>query len=192
MNKVKYVVICLLIVVVMLFNVVGTSYSATMSELNQQKNDIQTQINAAEKELKELESKMGEVEKQVSQLSTQIQACQGEIDTLKIQISENEEKLIQAQAEYDKRKEMLGKRIVAQYEAGDTTYLDFLLTSESLTEFISNYYMVSEIAEMDVTLLNQIENTKKAIEETKKQLEQDKSALDAKLSTLQAKKNERQ
>ena len=42
MNKVKYVVICLLIVVVMLFNVVGTSYSATMSELNQQKNDIQT------------------------------------------------------------------------------------------------------------------------------------------------------
>lgn len=192
MNKVKYVLICLLVVVVMVFNVIGTSYSATLNELNQQKNNVQSQINEAEKELEKLEAEMGEVERQVSQLNTQIQKCQGQIDGLKVQIAENEEKLVQAQAEYDKRNEMLAKRIVAQYEAGDTTYLDFLLSSESLTEFISNYYMIGEIAEMDVSLLNQLENTKKEIEQTKQQLEKDKANLDSQISTLQAKKSERQ
>ena len=33
---------------------------------------------------------------------------------------------------------MFKQRLVAVYEAGETTYLDFLLTSQSLTDFISD------------------------------------------------------
>ena len=48
---------------------------------------------------------------------------------------------------------MLEERIVALYEAGDTTYLDILLSSESISDFISFYYLVSEIEQCDLDLI---------------------------------------
>lgn len=197
MNKIKRICIftCIILVTIMfLTNILG-NYSVAagnLSSLNQEKNDLQAQIDSAEKELKQLESKMTEAEKQVSQLSTQITRCQLEIDTLQVQINDNEAKLQQAQADYEKRSKLLANRIIAQYEAGDTQYLDFLLGSESLTDFISTYYMIGEIAEMDVELLDKIENTKKEIEQTKQQLEQDKANLQTQMTTLQNTKSERQ
>lgn len=195
MSKLKHVGICIILVAIMfLTNIMGTCSVAaeSLSSLNNQKNNLQSQIDDAEKELKSLQSQMDEAEKQVSKLSTQITKCQLEIDTLQVQISDNEAKLKQAEADYEKRSNLLAERIIAQYEAGETTYLDFLLSSESLTDFISNYYLVGEIAQMDVELLNQIENTKEEIEQTKQQLEQDKANMQTQMNSLQSAKAERQ
>ena len=41
-------------------------------------------------------------------------------------------------------KSLLEKRLVALYEAGETTYLDMLLASDDLSDFISNYYSISK------------------------------------------------
>ena len=125
-------------------------------------------------------------------MNAQIEIYQGEIDLLQSQITENEIKLAQAQENYEKRSKTLANRIVAQYEAGEVTYLDVLVSSESLSDFISNYYMIGEIADMDVSLIKEIEQTKKEIEETKQQLEADKANLLEQKTTLQAKKNERE
>ena len=93
---------------------------------------------------------------------------------------------------------MLEERIVALYEAGDTTYLDILLSSESLTDFISSYYIVSEIAQCDLDLLKEIDKQKNEIETAKKEIEESKQTLTTakaskqQVSTqLQAKKNEK-
>ena len=93
---------------------------------------------------------------------------------------------------------MLEERIVALYEAGDTSYLDVLLSSESVTDFISSYYIISEIAECDLELLDEIQSQKTEIENAKKELEQSKKELtDAKASKekvsseLQTSKNEK-
>ena len=72
---------------------------------------------------------------------------------------------------------MLEERIVALYEAGDTTYLDILLSSESLTDFISSYYIVSEIAQCDLDLLKEIDKQKNEIETAKKEIEESKQTL---------------
>lgn len=192
MNKSKYVYICIILTILVFLSNIGSAYSATSSELNQQKDNIQSQINEVDKELKALEAEMGTVEKQVSQLNTQIAKCQGEIDSLNVRISQNEVKLKQAEEDYIKQKKALNNRIVAQYEEGETSYLDYLLGSESLTDFISKYYIIGEIAELDNALLNNIENTKKEIEQTKQQLEQDKINMEAQYNSLQAKKSERQ
>ena len=72
---------------------------------------------------------------------------------------------------------MLKERLVASYEAGETSYLDFLLSSESLTDLISNYYLVEEIASYDAELLDKIEKEKKEIEQAKQTLENSKKNL---------------
>lgn len=73
---------------------------------------------------------------------------------------------------------MLEERIVAQYESGQTSYLDVLLNSAGITEFISNYYLVSEIATYDQELLNEIARNKKEIEAVKTKLEESKNQIE--------------
>ena len=69
------------------------------------------------------------------------------------------------------------KRLVVMYECGDVSYLDLLLRSSSLIEFLSNYYVIEEIIRSDSELLESIEKEKNEIEATKKQLEQEKAEL---------------
>lgn len=192
MKKKTCVIICVILAVIMFLANIGTIYSTTIDQLQQQKNDIQSKIDQANKEIQKLSSEMSAVQVQISQLNAQISIYQEEIDRLQAQITENEAKLVQLQATFDKRKDTLAKRIIAQYENGDITYLDFLLSSESLTDFISNYYILGEIADMDAELLKGLETTKAEIEATKQQLETDKASVQEQKTIVESKKAERE
>ena len=47
------------------------------------------------------------------------------------------------------------------------TYLDMLLSSDSVINFISNYYMISELAEADKTMMDSIQTQQEKIEQAK-------------------------
>lgn len=163
------------------------SIAVTQSEINSQKNkqtEINNEISEAKEKQKEIEAKKSETMKQVESISSQIEGYEYEIDNLDSQINdantkikEAEEKLAKNQEEYEKKQETFKQRLVAVYEAGETSYLDFLLSSSSLTDFISNYFLVSEIAEMDTQLLENLENQKVEIENSKKEIEESKEKL---------------
>lgn len=55
-------------------------------------------------------------------------------------IDEAIEKIDLVQEDYQTREEILRERLVEMYKAGDVTYLEVLLSSKSLTEFISSYF----------------------------------------------------
>lgn len=193
MNKKRCIWICIVLTFIMFLANIGTTYSASSSDLNslqQQKNDVQSKLNAAKKEIEKLSSEMSSVQKQISELNSQISIYQENIENLQNQITENETLLVQLQADYEKRGEALASRIVAQYEAGDVTYLDFLLSSESLTDFISNYYILGELADMDNSSLRELESSKENIEKTKQQLESDKATVEEQMNIVKQKVTE--
>lgn len=116
-------------------------------------------------QLQELNDKIYEYEKEISTLSTQAQSLEDSINKL-------EEELKIAEEKYEKQREAFETRLIVMYEAGETTYLDVLLSSKSISEFISTYYIMSEIASMDSELLQEIELEKQGIETAKETLEQ--------------------
>lgn len=67
--------------------------------------------------------------------------------------------------------------MVAMYEAGETQYLDLLLKSNSISDFLSSYYVISEIAQYDSELLQDIEEKRKTIDTEKQKLENSKKGL---------------
>ena len=120
----------------------------------------------------EVEKIKDETLKEVEKLNVQISDYEGQIETLDEQIvstnkkiEDAQTKLQKAQKDYKNQEKLLKERLVASYEAGETSYLDFLLSSESLTDLISNYYLVEEIASYDAELLDKIEKEKKEIEQ---------------------------
>lgn len=133
-------------------------------QVTQEKSDAQQQVDKLNSQISDYESQIGDLEYKINDLNTQI--------------TDAENRINEKQENYDKQQELLEKRLVATYEAGETSFLDVLLSSKSLTDLISNYYMVSQIAEADMNLMESIESEKKEIEEAKTTLEQSKQELD--------------
>ena len=59
-------------------------------------------------------------------------------------------------------------------------FLDVILSSSSFSDFLSNYFLVSEILENDSDLLTSIENQKNKIEKSKESLEDKEKSLKTK------------
>lgn len=127
-----------------------------MSENLQQVEKLDNRIESSEQELAEQESKITEFKNSINQI---------------------EEELNSVTEKYDKQVELFKKRMVAIYMAGDTQYLDVLLKSRSLTDFISSYYIISQLTDIDENLLNDLETKKKTINLSKQKLENEKKEM---------------
>ena len=68
--------------------------------------------------------------------------------------------------------------MVAMYKLGDTSYLDVLLASENLFDFLSRYSMIQSIAKYDTNAINELEKKKEALENDKAELEADKQEVE--------------
>lgn len=182
MKKSKYIFTGLTIAVILAWNVTYSYAAPTQSDLDEKQN----QIDQTKKDLENVKEEKSEVAKQVEELTIKISDYQSKIDDLEDEIQslnksikETEEKIKQKEEEYKENKELLDARMVVLYEAGEVTFLDVLLNSEGLVDFISNYYMVTELANADTELLEKIEKEKNEIETIKATLEENKKKEEA-------------
>jgi len=199
-------IISIILVLILLQSYICTILAVSTSELNGQKTDLQDKINDAKEEQSKLKEDLDEEMKVISSLDYEINEAQNEVDQLDSQIkeletsiSEKQELINEKQKEYDDNEDLLEQRMVVMYEQGETTFLDILLTSSSIVDFISNYYTISQLIEYDTELLMTIEKDKKEIEEAKQTLESEKTQIEtlkaeqvSKTNALKAKKAQRQ
>ena len=142
-----------------------------IEENEQKKEEITEEKNKTVAEVEDITNQISNYESQISELNNKI----SELNT---KIEESENKINEAQEQYDKEQDLLEKRLVVSYEEGDTSYLDVLLSSDSITDFISNYFLVTELATYDAELLDSIQKEKEEIEQAKSDLENSKRELD--------------
>ena len=141
-----------------------------ISETNEKLEYVQEELTDSLLKVQEIEDKVIEYQKEVDDLGKQMQELQTSIDdaTGKLQI---------ASQDYDAKSDMLAQRLVAMYEAGDTSYLDVLLKSNSLTDFLSRYYAIEELAKYDSELIDQVKIEKNNIEQTREKLEKEQAEI---------------
>ena len=165
----------------------NVSLAITQSDINKQKQEKEAnknKINEKQSQIDQVEEIKDVTQKEVEELNSKITENQGQISNLDLQksdantkIKDEEQKLQKAESDYKDQEELIKKRMVAVYTSGDTSYLDVLLSSKSLSDFISSYYLVSEVTQMDAELLEKIQKQKEEIENTKKELEDSKKSL---------------
>lgn len=196
MKKIGVKILGILIAVIMVMQST-VSIAATKNQLNSNKTETEKKIDQTKEELNNIKSEKSTALKQVEDLTgqiseyeNQIRVLENDMNNLNKQINEAETNLKQAENDYEKQQEMLETRLIAVYEGGETTYLDFLLSSQSLTDFLSHYYLVSEVAQMDAELLDKIQKQKDEIKQAKEKLEASKTELsNAKASKQQIANN---
>ncbi len=161
-----------------------TGFATSIEDLTQKQNELQNQKDEATQALEGVKTNISETMEDLQELSEKIIQHEAEAEKLELEINELitdiEEKTINLEASqknFDEQKALLEKRLIVLYEAGETSYLDVLLHSSSLSDFISNYYMMTEMARYDTELLENIEQATNLIEAEKEALEAQKSKL---------------
>ena len=161
----------------------NTNTNQTTS-LQEEREQIQNQINEASGQLEDVQSDLTENLQQVEKLDEKIASAQAELDELNAKIEELQTSMEEVQAKlevaeenYNKQKTLLDNRLIAVYESSDTQYLDVLLSSKSISEFLSNYFLITELAAYDTELLEEMEAKKDEIETSKKQIEAQQEQL---------------
>ena len=161
-----------------------TGFATSIEDLTQKQNELQNQKDEATQALEGVKTNISETMEDLQELSEKIIQHEAEAEKLELEINELitdiEKKTINLEASqknFDEQKALLEKRLIVLYEAGETSYLDVLLHSSSLSDFISNYYMMTEMARYDTELLENIEQATNLIEAEKEALETQKSKL---------------
>ena len=160
-------------------------FAADLNDLQEQQTQVQanqdmatTQLQAVQEELTTNLQQIQELNNNITQYETEINNYNSQIVSLQDSITSTEEEIQKAQENYDKQKQLLDDRLITMYEAGSTEYLDVVLSSKNITDFLSTYYLLSILTSNNVDFLDTIQKQKQTIEDEKKKLEEQKQQID--------------
>lgn len=204
MKKMYLKVVSILVIATIILNTVSISYAASSissqkNELNQKIQETKDNLNEVNSQKEESQNKVNDLASQIDSYETQINSLKSEIETKTNEVNELQKKLDELEAEREKNQSLLDERLVTLYEAGEVSYLDMLLSSTDLTEFISSYYMIETLTAADKELIQNLENDKQEIADTQEkvnasldEIETKKSELETVQQQLSEAKNEEQ
>ena len=169
-------------------NSINEEQNKEINNLQQQKEEIQNKVLESQENLEIINVDLTNNLKQVQKMDENISQNQKTLDEVNINIEnlsksikETENKLNIVTQKYTKQKDLLDQRLIAMYEMNETGYLDYVFASSNLSEFLSTYYLVTELTSYDMDLLETVDKEKQEIENNKKQLEEKKTKLYCKI-----------
>lgn len=193
MKKIVLILTTIFTVLMLMVSIPLYTFAVSQSD----KNALKNKINNAKSELKNIQNSQRDAKSELENLTIQVMDAENELDSLKAELSElessietKESEITEKQAEIKRKEKLLQERIVALYEAGDSTYLDVLLGSDSLLDFLSKYEIVQQIVDADTALITDLDNDKKALENEKAELETSKAKVKELKDQQEIKSNE--
>lgn len=129
----------------------------------------------------ELDAQLAKLTAHMADLNNQTAAKQAQIDEINMELTQQEEDIL---AQYNDMK----MRIQYMFENGNSYYLEMLLGSESMADFLNRAEYMKEITDYDRKMLDKMKETRIAIANTKSTLEAEKQNLDAMTAQAEAEK----
>ena len=197
MKKKKITLLTAFLLIFTLVCSTGSVYAKSLTE-------ISDEIKQNEAALEEGQDEEQELSKEIENLEVAIGAAENELASINEDIAETQTKVTEAEAELEEAQENvddqndnLNSRLRTMYKNGSIGFLDVLLGSGSISEFLSNVDMLKKVYVSDQDVLTDLEDDYKIIEEKKETLEDLNSQLESqkkqqanKQAELTASKNE--
>lgn len=185
MRKILCAILVLILCSISIYSFAENTISNNdITELQKQQKEFQNQIQDYGEQLTGVQGELTENLEQIQKLDEKITDTEKEIEEFnkKIEkltknIKNLDERLKVATDKYNKQKKLLETRLVAMYESGESEYLDVLVSSTSMSDFVSSYFLISEIASYDTQLLNEVDEKKQIIEMANERLSENLEQL---------------
>ena len=183
-------IISILLILILLQMTCVNVFATTQSDLTDAKNNLSTATKnkkavTAEKET--ILNEIADLEDEIADYQAQITELNSKITQMEKNIKEKNVEIEALQKEYDEKKKLLEDRLVAIYEQGRITFLDVLLASENIWDYISMSSKVQQLTDADNEQMDKVEAQKNEVEEAKNELEKEKKELAESKKTVQDK-----
>jgi murein DD-endopeptidase MepM/ murein hydrolase activator NlpD len=129
-----------------------------------------------------------ELDAQLNRLTTHMTELNNQVAAKQTQIDEMNTKLQQQEADIVVQYNAMKKRIQYMFENGNSYYLEMLLGSDSMADFLNRAEYMKEITDYDRKMLDKMKATKVEIENTKTTLEAEKQSLETMVAQVDAEK----
>ncbi|WP_298836508.1 C40 family peptidase [Clostridium sp.] len=169
-------------------------------KLSNQKSQLESQKNAYKKAQSNIES----IEISIEKLDSDIEKMYAQVDKTKVKVTETQKQIEKttkdikvAQDNIKKEENLFNARMRSMYMNGVDSYVEVLLDSKGIEDFISRAETVKKIVEYDNSIIAELTAKKSEVEKQKVSLETEKTKLltlkadnEAKLAKLKDTKKE--
>lgn len=178
----KKTLVCLLIfVLVAALGTYSLSYADTKADKQEELNDIESEVESTKSDLEALVSSIESQQAEIDRIQDSMDEKQAEIEKAQKDIEETIQDI-------EERQDGLNNRLRTMYKNGSVGYLDVLLGSNSISEFITNLEMIQRIYRNDQKTLEVLEKQQKELEEKRAALKVQQEELAAQKGQAEEKK----
>ncbi|MFR9009689.1 MAG: coiled-coil domain-containing protein [Anaerovoracaceae bacterium] len=155
MTKKRGICTFLIFVLVATFAFSGISYAET-------KGDLQEELNGVNNEKYQVSQRLSEVKSQIDEMQPKVDELNAEVVQASTKISETEKEIADKQQQMQEREDGLYERLRVMYKNGSVGFVDVLLGSNSISEFISNLDMIQRIYRNDMDVLETLKKRRRS------------------------------
>ena len=166
-----------------------------LQEAQDEKAQLEKALKEAQSTIEDLRDSKGDIESKVTELNQQLIDISARITDLENQLTAKSEDIQETKDELAGAKEREAQqyadmkvRIQFMYENGQTSYLEALLSSRNISEFLNSADYIAQIQSYDRQKLTEYQDTVESIVNLEAQLEQEYTDLEALKSTVESNK----
>lgn len=134
-------------------------------------------VKGLEQKTSDLQNKLNSLNNQLSSLSLKITDLASKIEETDASVKKAELDLAAARLNEEIQYEAMKKRIKYMYEAGNTSLLQMIFSSQSMGEFLNNTEFVKTVTEYDRDMLIELQKIQKIVAEKENTLKEEQSRL---------------
>lgn len=162
------------------------------ANIKSKKSNLEQTLKKANEKVSNKRQQCDNVNKQIMSTKTQIKEINDNIIKLDKEIAVKASEIANKQKDIDKNTDILMKRLVAVYKAGEVHAIDLILSAKTFDDFIDKAEIINRIGEHDSKLINALKNDIAEIEKEKNTIESKKTTVEAEKTSLSKKENELQ
>ncbi|MDR7856556.1 peptidoglycan DD-metalloendopeptidase family protein [Tissierella sp.] len=187
----------LLLAVILVFNFITVYAADNVKDLKNEQKNIDKKIDQKANEIKSLEKESKNLSKQIQDLDVKMDNATIELsnvekllEDLEKSIEVTEIELVEAEKNIDDKKEIFNKRIRVMYKTGNVGYLEVLLASSSIKDFLSRQDMLKAIAKHDTELISYMKEQRDIVDTKKVELETKKKEVEISKNKLEVRRSD--
>lgn len=146
-------------------------YQQELDDISRRIDQQQQQLDQANRQAKSVTNQINVIELDMDKTESEIEYLNKRMNFLNQQLGITNNEMKNAQASLDERSRVLGSRLKQLYMDGEQQYLEVLLDSSDLTDFLAHFDMMEKIVGNDMQLLRDIEQDRIKVATRKVELE---------------------
>lgn len=187
--------IYLLLALVLLFNCAIVFADNSIQDLKKKQKSTIQEIDQKKKEIKDLKNQTKDVSAQIEQLDKEMEAAAKELEIVEKELTKLNEsidittkELEEAETKIEGKQDAFNSRLRVMYKNGSVGYLEVLLASADIRDFLSRRQMIQSVANYDVDLIKYMKEQRDIIDKKKTELQAQRASVEATKSKLDSRK----